>query len=84
MVSVEVAKVYRAGRRRYFTLKAALRAEARRLVRAKCTCEPSYFLANVDGTCKYHQASKRYECDFYGKEVEDRLVRIWQQQRRFK
>jgi len=51
MVKTEQATVYRGGGRRWFTKKAAARAEAARLYRSKypCTCEPDLGYA-----CAHH------------------------------
>lgn len=43
MIAIETAKVYRGGGRRYFTLKAAVKAEARKKINSrKLTCECDY------------------------------------------
>lgn len=41
-ISTEAAQVYRGGGRRFFTLKAAARAEAKALIKRNCYCEQCY------------------------------------------
>lgn len=56
-VGDDVARVYRGGGRRWFTLKAAARAEAKAKIRARCDCydgdeftpsEPCHYHADPD------------------------------------
>jgi len=58
-MQTETATVYRAAGRRWFTKKAAGRAEARAKIKQRCTCEKG------DGitpgiTCHYHEDWVRY------------------------
>lgn len=56
-VQTEQATVYRGGGRRWFTKKAAARAEAARLYRSRypCTCEPADYSCQYPGyACAHH------------------------------
>ncbi len=62
-VTIEQATVYRGGRRRWFSLKAAIRAEAKAIHRARfhkdCECsdaEPGPYGAPGE-TCMFHEPS---------------------------
>jgi hypothetical protein len=59
MIAVERATVYRAGGRRWFTWKAAVKAYARSKFRAKhpCDCEDVDYASGYPGyTCPVHDA----------------------------
>jgi hypothetical protein len=63
-VSIETATVYRGGGRRYFTKRAAVRAEARAKLKERCDCDycdhpemPGR--PTEDLPCKYHDGSER-------------------------
>lgn len=76
MISVETAKVYRAGGRRFFTLRAAAVGAAREKIRANCDCDycdhsempgcPTEHLL-----CRYHDGSAHAE------EVMRRLANLY-------
>lgn len=71
-VSKETATAWRGGGRRWFTLNAALRAEARAAIAAKCECEsPSYADRYPGWTCGWHSDRGYYE------RVLDRFVRLY-------
>jgi hypothetical protein len=42
MITIETAKVYRGGGRRYLTLRSAVQAEARKIIEAKYPSERAY------------------------------------------
>lgn len=61
-VRQEVATVYRGGGRRFFTRRAAERAEAKAIIRKRCECERGDILNGDYGyTCRYHSDRDRYE-----------------------
>lgn len=58
----ETAVVFRGGGRRFFTRKAAERAEAKAIIRKRCECERGDILNGDYGyTCRYHSDRDRYE-----------------------
>lgn len=68
LLMTEVALVYRVGRRRWFTKRAAIHAMARAWVKARCDCEPGdepeYGYGGLidpgspGHTCKYHNPER--------------------------
>ncbi len=58
-VERQQAVVYRGGRRRWLSLKAACRAEARASINKRCECEKGKHDTPPE-TCFYHQDSDRY------------------------
>lgn len=75
-VTASTATVFRGGRRRYFTLKAAVRAEAKAKIKMHCFCDycdhPEMPGAGrEDLPCKYHDGSP------YAMKVLRRLSRIY-------
>lgn len=55
VATTEVATVWRVGRIRYFTKRAACEAMARAWVKQRCDCEPDDISTGyVGGPCKYH------------------------------
>lgn len=63
MISVETAKVYRAGGRRFFTLRAAAVGAARAKLHANCDCDyidhEGYGRQHL--SCHYHDGSEHAE-----------------------
>lgn len=53
-VTAETAVVYRGGGRRWFTRRAAYRAEAKVLIREHCECEPGDEHSPGE-VCRYHE-----------------------------
>jgi hypothetical protein len=53
-VTDEVAKVYRAGGRRFFSKKAAFHAAARAIIKKRCDCEMGDSIT-PGITCRYHE-----------------------------
>lgn len=71
--SVESTKLYRANRRRFFTLKAAANAEAKRLINLRCDCdEPDMEYGYPGNTCEIHG---REDFQEYKDKLADRLRR---------
>lgn len=78
-IAVEQATVYRGGRRRWFSLRAACRAEAKELVTAHlrerhlddCTCreEPDYETGYTPAECPVHAGAWRFR-------LVDRVARL--------
>lgn len=65
MISTEQATVYRGGGRRWFTLQAAQRAEARTIIKRRCEC------------CKGDHITPDYVCDYHDDPVKfDRMTRL--------
>ena len=58
----EPATVFRGGGRRYFTRKAAERAEAKAIIRKRCECSDGDILSGDYGyTCHYHNDPIKFE-----------------------
>ena len=61
-ITTETAVVYRGGGRRWFSLKTAIKAEARAIHRARfrsrCHCSaPDYAVGDSGETCQFHEAA---------------------------
>lgn len=60
------AIVYHGGNRRWFTLSAACRNEAKAKIKTRCTCENAYIGASIYEsmgaiTCEYHEDYARFK-----------------------
>ena len=58
-MKTENAVVYRGGGRRWFTKRAAARADAREKIRTKCECEKGDHIT-PDEVCNYHYDLVRF------------------------
>jgi hypothetical protein len=73
MVTIETAIVYRGGRRRWLSMAAAVRAEAKELYRQRvkakdrCDCEEGSYEGPGPHTCKYHS---------YDTDIRERFIRL--------
>lgn len=76
MVTVETAKVYRGGRRRYFTRRAAERAHVRTLLVKRCECETAETDDCGRVTCPGYQC-RFHDGTEYGTRVVDRYRRMF-------
>lgn len=75
MISKETAIVYRGGGRRWFSKKAAAKAEAKAMIRKRCECSRTHYYS--DGsfdpgeTCHWHADIERFV------RYRDRLARFY-------
>jgi hypothetical protein len=60
-VTAETAVVYRGGGRRWFTRRAAYRAEAKALIREHCWCSPIEPYTGCEEICRYHDDPYHFE-----------------------